>query len=122
MSYNTNAKKGGYMDFYDRLNGMLAEKRITKRKLCIDLEIPYTTLASMFQRRSNSIDLETIKKIASYLDTTLEYLATGNEQYKFKKDCPDNTVTISTADEVTVYKVSDEDVNAIKTLLEKIGN
>lgn len=122
MSYNTKTKKGVYMDFYDRLNGILAEKRVTKRKLCIDLDIPYTTLASMFQRRSNSIDLDTIKKIASYLDTTLEYLATGNEQYKFKSDCPANTVTISTADETTVYKVSNEDIKAIKTLLEKIGN
>lgn len=110
------------MDFYDRLNGLLAEKRITKRKLCLDLDIPYTTLASMFQRRSNSVDLDTVKKIASYLNTTLEYLATGNEEFKFNSDHPINTITISTADETTVYKVSDQDVKAIKTLLEKIGD
>ena len=76
------------MDVYDRLNGLLAEKRITKRKLSIDLQIPYSTLASMFQRRSMSVDIETIKKIASYLDTTIEYLATGNENYKFKYNAP----------------------------------
>lgn len=109
------------MDIYDRLNGMLAEKRITKRKLCLDLGIPYTTLASMFQRRSNSIDIETLKKISSYLDTTLEYLATGEEQYKFIRGQSFNTITICTHDETLVYKVSNEDIKAIKTLLDKIG-
>lgn len=109
------------MNFYDRLNGILAEKRITKRKLCMDLNIPYTTLASMFQRRSNSIDLDTIQKIASYLNTTLEYLGTGNEEYKIKTNCPANTITLSTADGVKVYVVSSEKIEAIKTLLEEKG-
>lgn len=110
------------MDFYDRLNGILAEKRITKRKLCIDLDIPYTTLASMFQRRSNSIDLDTIKKIASYLDTTLEYLATGNEKFKHKNTAPANTISITTKDNDSyVFILSDEELNAILTLLKNMG-
>lgn len=109
------------MDFYDRLNGILAENRITKRKLCIDLNIPYTTLASMFQRRSTSIDIELVKKIASYLNTTLEYLVTGNEIYKIKSFTQTNTITIQTSNnESFVYSVSNEDLNAIKILLDKI--
>lgn len=110
------------MDFYDRLNVMLAEKRITKRKLCLDLNIPYTTLASMFQRRSNSIDMETVKKIASYLNTTLEYLATGNEKFKSKDNAPANTVNITTKDyENFVFKLTDEELNAILTILRNMG-
>lgn len=109
------------MDFYDRLNGLLAEKRITKRKICLDLDIPYTTLASMFQRRSNSIDMDTVKKIASYLNTTLEYLATGNEKFKNKDTAPANTITITTKDyESYVFKLSDEHLNAILTILKNM--
>ena len=110
------------MDVYDRLNGLLAEKRITKRKLSIDLQIPYSTLASMFQRRSMSVDIETIKKIASYLDTTIEYLATGNENYKFKYNAPLNTIKVTTGNNETFsYSVSDENIIAIKTILETMS-
>lgn len=106
------------MDVYDRINELLAEKKIRKRKLCIDLNIPYTTLASMFQRRSKSIDIETLKKIASYLDTTLEYLATGNEKYKHLSLAPTNTVTIVTSNNQTyVYNLANDELNAIMTIL-----
>lgn len=69
------------MDVYDRINILLAENK-SKRAMCIALGMPYSTLSSMFQRRSKSIDIETLKKIASYLNTTLEYLVTGNENIK----------------------------------------
>lgn len=109
------------MDMYDRLNGLLAEKRITKRKLSIDLNIPYSTLASMCQRRSMSVDVETIKKIASYLDTTLEYLVSGNETFKAKSFAPANTITITTnQNETFVYSVNNEDLKAIKVILDKM--
>ncbi len=109
------------MDMYDRLNGLLAEKRITKRKLSIDLGIPYSTLASMFQRRSMSVDIETTKKIASYLNTTLEYLVTGNEEYKAISNAPANTITVVTAEGQTfIYNVTNNELQAIKVLLEKL--
>ena len=65
------------MDMYDRINNLLKDKKISKRKLSIDLAIPYTTLASMFNRRSTSVDIEAIKKIAHYLHTDLDYIVSG---------------------------------------------
>lgn len=109
------------MDMYDRLNGLLAEKRITKRKLSIDLNIPYSTLASMCQRRSMSVDVDTIKKISSYLGTTIEYLVSGNEDFKTKVTAPANTITITTSlKETFVYNVNNEDLKAIKVILDKM--
>lgn len=66
------------MDMYDRIEQILDEERISKRKLSIDLEIPYTTLVSMFNRRSLSVDIETIKKIAHYLNVDLDFLIAGD--------------------------------------------
>lgn len=67
-----------YMNMYDRIEQILDEERISKRKLSIDLDIPYTTLVSMFKRRSLSVDIETIKKIAHYLGVDLDFLVDGD--------------------------------------------
>lgn len=111
------------MDLYDRINNILVEKKISKRKLCFDLNIPYTTLANMFQRRSTSVSVETIKKIASYLDTTLEYLVSGNETYRY----PNNSdyfsnnaiIAIKTKDTKTYYKLNEQDFETIVNILDK---
>lgn len=66
------------MDMYDRIDTLLKEKKINKRRLSMDLNIPYTTLVSMFNRRSTSVDIETIKKIASYLGTDIDFLVFGD--------------------------------------------
>lgn len=111
------------MDLYDRINGLLAEKRISKRKLSIDLGIPYTTLASMFQRRSTSIDVDTIGKISTYLETSLEYLISGNEKYKYKKAEKDdkNCVSLNIPGYgASTYYLSEVDIKAIKTILDKM--
>ena len=65
------------MDMYDRIDKLLEENKISKRKLSLDLAIPYTTIASMFSRRSTSVDIETIKKIAHYLHADLDYIVSG---------------------------------------------
>ena len=111
------------MDMYDRINGLLAEKRITKRKMCIDLNLPYTTIASMFQRRSTSVDIQLIKKIADYLVTTLEYLLDGNEKYKKMHNenyFDSNTIiVIKNKKEKSYYKLSENDFNALVAIIEK---
>ena len=106
------------MDIYDRINVLLVEQRKNKRSMCLALNMPYSTLSSMFQRQSKSVDIETLKKIASYLDTTLEYLVTGNEKYKHKSLAPTNTVTIVTSDNQTyVYNLANDKLNALMTIL-----
>lgn len=80
------------MGFYDRVSGLLAEQRKSKRQMSMAINMPYTTLASMFQRRSTSIDIELAKKMAMFLNTTIEYLISGNEQHK-TKELPSNLNT-----------------------------
>lgn len=65
------------MDMYDRINGLLEEKSMTKRYLAKETGIPYNTLMSLFSRRSKNMDLKAAKKIANCLNTTLEYLIAG---------------------------------------------
>lgn len=112
------------MDFYDRINELLEEKKIKKTTLSKEIKIPYTTIASMFSRHSTSIDVQIIKKIADYLETTTEYLINGNENLKRKKDYKsynENTIIAIKDDEnANYYQLSENDFKAIITILEKL--
>lgn len=111
------------MDIYDRINILLIEKKTNKRKMSIDLNMPYSTLASLFTRRSTNVDIQVMKNIAVYLGTTLEYLIDGNEKYKYANDCEyysSNTiVVIKNKENKKYYKFNDDDFNAILKIIDK---
>lgn len=62
------------MQFYVRLDEILNERKISRRKLCENAQIPYNTLNSMIKRQSQTISLEIVCKIADYLDISSDYL------------------------------------------------
>lgn len=111
------------MNMYDRITELLKEKKINKVRLCEETGIPYSTLASMFQRQSTNIDVETIKKIALYLNTTLEYLVSGNVliSQNINHDCPNNTIIAITKSGQHEYKIQDDEtMEAILVLIKKM--
>jgi len=60
--------------FYDKVNKLIKEKQIKKNKMCEDLNIPYTSLMSAFSRKSKSISIDVVEKIADYLEVSVDYL------------------------------------------------
>ncbi len=50
--------------FVDRLNRLMDEKGLNQYKLAELSGVPYPTIKSMFQRRTHSVDLTTIVKLA----------------------------------------------------------
>lgn len=62
------------MIFYDKVNKLIKEKQIKKKKMCEDLNIPYTSLMSAFSRKSKSISIDVVEKIADYLEVSVDYL------------------------------------------------
>ena len=62
------------MIFYDKVNKLIKEKQIKKNKMCEDLNIPYTSLMSAFSRKSKSISIDVVEKIADYLEVSVDYL------------------------------------------------
>jgi transcriptional regulator with XRE-family HTH domain len=67
------------MDIYDRINAMLKRRSMTRKGLCDAAGISYSTLTSLFQRRSRNMRLETIRAIAEKLGVTVDYLVLGRE-------------------------------------------
>lgn len=65
------------MTIYDRIDLKIKEMRTTKKAMSENIGLPYSTLMSFYTRRSDNISLDTLKKIALYLNTTLDYLVYG---------------------------------------------
>lgn len=69
------------MSFQEKIDKLLQEKNIKNlRQLASDVDIPYTTLWDYYSNpvRLEKASLTNIKKIANYLDCTIDYLVFNN--------------------------------------------
>ena len=84
------------MDIYERIDQILKEKRLSRRKLAALAGIPYPTLAASFKRKSKKPSFEFVAKIANALKTTMFELV-GEEFWdtKFPDDTPHENMTNS---------------------------
>lgn len=111
------------MDMYDRIEVLLKTNRMNKKELCARTGISYNTLASLFKRRSKNVELETIRKIACCLNTTVEYLVTGNENYFAREeqaaDARSNSVIVISADGTQKrFDLTEAELQAVLTILD----
>ncbi|HAQ55966.1 MAG TPA: hypothetical protein DCR44_00940 [Acholeplasmatales bacterium] len=68
------------MDIYERINALLKSKAMTRKDLCAATGLSYSTLTSLFQRKSKNMRLETIRAIAGFLAVSVDYLVLGDPQ------------------------------------------
>lgn len=73
------------MSFNKKVIKLLKDKKKTKAQLAKAAGIPYTTLDSMLKRDSETSRLETIYKIADYLDVAVEELVFDDISRSTKK-------------------------------------
>ncbi len=62
------------MDFLAKLDFLMQQKDINKSKLSKESNIPYTTIDGFYKKGYQNAKISTIKKLASYFDTTIDYL------------------------------------------------
>ena len=63
------------MDFLDKLEFLMKEKNITNlNELSTQSNIPYTTLKGFYTRGTDKIQKSTLKKLADFFNSTLDYL------------------------------------------------
>lgn len=82
------------MTIYDRIDLKIAENGTTKKKMCTAIDLSYNTLMGFYRRKSENISLDTLKKIAVYLNTTLDYLIDGVESSPMKKNSGVNKIPV----------------------------
>ena len=62
------------MSFTEKLDMLMAERRINKSILSREADIPYTTIDGYYKKGSDNIKLSTLKKLAAYFHCSLDYL------------------------------------------------
>jgi len=66
------------MDIYERINALMKSKAMTRKDLCAATGLSYSTLTSLFQRKSKNMRLETIRAIAGVLAVSVDDLVRGD--------------------------------------------
>lgn len=62
------------MNFLEKLDFLMKKNDINKNVLSKESGIPYTTIDGFYKKGYENVKLSTIKKLAQYFDTTLDYL------------------------------------------------
>lgn len=63
------------MGLTDKLDLLMKERNINKADLARESGVPYTTIDGFYKKGSENAKLSTLKKLCSYFNCTLDYLA-----------------------------------------------
>ena len=63
------------MGLTDKLDLLMKERNISKADLARESGVPYTTIDGFYKKGSENAKLSTLKKLCSYFNCTLDYLA-----------------------------------------------
>lgn len=66
------------MGLTDKLDILMKERNINKAELARESRVPYTTIDGFYKKGSENAKLSTLKKLCSYFDCSLDYLADDN--------------------------------------------
>lgn len=74
------------MDFIKNLEKKMQEKNLNKSQLARGMGVAPSTVNSWFNRSAENITLKTLKKLASFLECTIDELVYGkNKDIDFEK-------------------------------------
>ena len=95
--------------FLERLDMLLAEKRIRKSTLSRESGIPYTTIDGFYKKGYENIKLSTLQKLADYFDVSVDFLV-GKTDVRKVTVANDNDVKVALfgGDEVVTDEMWDE--------------
>lgn len=63
------------MGLTDKLDILMKERNINKAELARESGVPYTTIDGFYKKGSENAKLSTLKKLCSYFNCSLDYLA-----------------------------------------------
>lgn len=67
------------MDFLEKLDLLMAKNHLNKSTLSKACDIPYTTIDGWYKKGYEGLKLTTLRKLAAYFGTSLDYWASEGE-------------------------------------------
>ena len=80
------------MTFLDKLDMLMANQGLNKRKLSILSGVAYTTIDGFYKRGYENAQLSNLRKIAKALNTSLDFLVTDDSEETNKSPGTDESV------------------------------
>lgn len=103
------------MNFIDKLNYLMNKNGLNKSTLSKACGIPYTTIDGWYKKGFDDLRLSTLKKLASFFNTSLDFWAYDETDQKIKisKEKQEFISSISQLDD-TQLKLLNDIVDSIK--------
>ena len=90
------------MAFTDNLQALMSAKGISRRKLAKECGISPSAVNSWFNRSSENISLQTLKKLSDYFGISIEELVHGKQRRR-EITFSSNTYTDAELDQITQF-------------------
>ena len=113
------------MTFLDKLDMLMANQGLNKRKLSILSGVAYTTIDGFYKRGYENAQLSNLRKIAKALNTSLDFLVTDDSEETNKSPGTDESVPRDGREyEIMglVYGLDDSQKDFLISLLEVVAS
>ena len=107
------------MNFLEKLNYLMEKNHLNKSTLSKACNIPYTTIDGWYKKGYEGLKLTTLKKLAEYFGTSLDYWASEDNQQSHQYEILTNQGISLAKNQVieSIDTLSDEQVNAVSSFI-----
>lgn len=74
------------MTLIEKIEYLIRENHINKRKLSLESGIPYNTIRNFWLQGSEKMQLPTFRKLCNYFNVTMDSMAFDDQEIQYKTD------------------------------------
>lgn len=106
------------MDFLEKLNYLMERDHLNKSTLSKACNIPYTTIDGWYKKGYEGLKLTTLRKLADYFGTSLDYWAAESEEQFCQTNLSDTQRRVISR----LEKMNDSQVKAVLAFVNALGD
>lgn len=108
------------MDFLEKLNYLMEKNHLNKSTLSKACNIPYTTIDGWYKKGYEGLKLTTLRKLAEYFGTSLDYWASENTDAAAQISKNKSLSEIHQKALAQLEKMNDEQVKAVLAFINSL--
>lgn len=108
------------MDFLEKLNYLMEKNHLNKSTLSKACNIPYTTIDGWYKKGYEGLKLTTLRKLAEYFGTSLDYWAIDNDETPHQANSSNMQSEIHLRALAQLEKMNDEQVKAVLAFINSL--
>lgn len=108
------------MDFLEKLNYLMKKNHLNKSTLSKACNIPYTTIDGWYKKGYEGLKLTTLRKLAEYFGTSLDYWASENTDAAAQISKDKSLSEIHQKALAQLEKMNDEQVKAVLAFINSL--